>query len=95
MKGNPAVPGGSLTSKPTWSNAFGCPTTSAFLLSATRSGIGRTGSCKEPASLDREGTEPIARYGGMAYLVDCHHVSRRGIEEIVETVFVGTKSARQ
>src|ERR1700687_4633345 len=30
MKGNPAGPGGSLTSKPTWSNTFGCPTTSAF-----------------------------------------------------------------
>ena len=31
MKGNPAVPGGLSTSKPTWSNTSGCSTTSAFL----------------------------------------------------------------
>jgi hypothetical protein len=30
MKGNPAVPGGSLMSKPTWWNTPGCSTTSAF-----------------------------------------------------------------
>jgi hypothetical protein len=30
MKGNPAVPGGLLTSKPTWPNAEGCSPTSAF-----------------------------------------------------------------
>jgi len=30
MESNPAVPGGSLASKPTWSNSFGCSTTSAF-----------------------------------------------------------------
>ena len=30
MKGNPAVPGGSLVSKPTWWNTFGCSATSAF-----------------------------------------------------------------
>src|SRR5690242_7054572 len=30
MKGNPVVPGGSLTSKPTWSHTSGCSTTSAF-----------------------------------------------------------------
>jgi hypothetical protein len=30
MKGIPAVPGGRLTSKPTWSNGSGCSTTSAF-----------------------------------------------------------------
>jgi hypothetical protein len=34
MKNNPAVPGGSLKSKPTWPNAFGCSATSAFLFSA-------------------------------------------------------------
>jgi hypothetical protein len=28
--GNPAVPGGPLTSKPAWSNTLGCSTTSAF-----------------------------------------------------------------
>jgi hypothetical protein len=33
MKSNPAVPGGSLESKPTWLNTYGCSTTSAFLLS--------------------------------------------------------------
>src|SRR5688572_14485778 len=30
MKGNPDVPGGPLTSKPTWSNTSGCSATSAF-----------------------------------------------------------------
>ena len=32
MKGNPAGLGGSLTSKPTWSNTYGCSTTSAFFV---------------------------------------------------------------
>ena len=32
MKNNPALPGGSLKSKPTWSNAFGCSATSAFFV---------------------------------------------------------------
>jgi hypothetical protein len=32
MESNPAVPGGSLTSKPTWSNTFGCSATSAFFV---------------------------------------------------------------
>ena len=36
MKGNPAVPGGPLTSKPTWSNTSGCSTTSAFFRSRWR-----------------------------------------------------------
>ena len=31
MKGNPAGPGGSLASKPTWSNTSGCSATPAFL----------------------------------------------------------------
>ena len=44
MKSNPAVPGGSLTSKPTWSNAFGCSATSAFFLYV---GIGRREHCLE------------------------------------------------
>ena len=38
MKNNPAVPGGSLTSKPTWSNAFGCSATSAFFVFVGRRG---------------------------------------------------------
>ena len=37
MKGNPAVPGGPLTSKPTWSNTSGCSATSAFFVSVVRS----------------------------------------------------------
>ena len=32
MKSNLPVAGGSLTSKPTWSNTFGCMTTSVFFL---------------------------------------------------------------
>jgi hypothetical protein len=32
MKGNPAVPGGSLKSKPTWLSTFGCLPASAFFL---------------------------------------------------------------
>ena len=30
MKGNPAVPGGSLKSKPTWLSTYGCLAASAF-----------------------------------------------------------------
>ena len=33
MKNNLAVPGGSLKSKPMWSNTCGCSATSAFFLS--------------------------------------------------------------
>ena len=36
MKNNPALPEGSLKSKPTWPNTFGCSATSAFLFLATR-----------------------------------------------------------
>ena len=36
MKGNPAVPGGSLKSKPTWSDTPGCSATSVFLFSAEK-----------------------------------------------------------
>jgi hypothetical protein len=32
MKSNSALPGGSLVSKPTWSNTCGCSTTSAFFV---------------------------------------------------------------
>jgi uncharacterized protein YbcI len=44
MKGNPAVPGGSLTSKPTWSNTSECSTTSAFLFPGTRDGTQAQGT---------------------------------------------------
>ena len=30
MKSSPVLPGGSLKSKPTWSNTFGCSVTSVF-----------------------------------------------------------------
>ena len=36
MKSNSALPGGLLKSKPTWSNAFGCSATSAFLFLGIR-----------------------------------------------------------
>ena len=36
MKGNPARPGGSLTSKPTWSNASRCSSTSVFFVCGVR-----------------------------------------------------------
>jgi hypothetical protein len=35
MKNNPALPGGSLKSKPTWPNAFECSATSAFFVFRT------------------------------------------------------------
>ena len=38
MRNNPDLPGGSLKSKPTWSNAFGCSATSAFLFSVVQDG---------------------------------------------------------
>src|SRR6202030_1155025 len=43
MKGNPAVPGGLLTSKPTWSNASGCSATSAFFFPAEQDGRNHQG----------------------------------------------------
>ena len=39
MKGNPAMLGGSLTSKPTWSHTSGCSTTSAFLVQKSQKGV--------------------------------------------------------
>ena len=36
MKGNPALPGGSLTSKPAWSITSGCSTTPAFFVCVGR-----------------------------------------------------------
>ena len=38
MKSDPALPGGSLTSKPTWSNTSGCSATSAFFVLVGRRG---------------------------------------------------------
>ena len=47
MKGNPVLPGGSLKSKPTWWNTFGCSAMSAFfrlaLLQPLASGILKMG----------------------------------------------------
>ena len=52
MNNNPALSGGLLKSRPTWSNAFGCSATSVFLFLVTRdvrnqgeSGSGSNGSC--------------------------------------------------
>jgi hypothetical protein len=39
MQSNPASPGGSLTSKPTWSNACGCSATSAVFVLVGRRGL--------------------------------------------------------
>ncbi len=36
MKNNPDSPGGSLKSKPTWLNAFGCSAMSVFLFSVVQ-----------------------------------------------------------
>jgi hypothetical protein len=41
MKGNPALPEGSLTSRPTWSNTPGCSATSAFFFLAATTPNGR------------------------------------------------------
>ena len=61
MKGSPAVPGGPLTSKPTWSNTSGCSTTSAFLVSAARAGrnqpTARTTGGQWAASCTRSSTD--------------------------------------
>ena len=40
MKGNPAVPGGLLTSKPMWMNTVRCSATSASLFAVIRDGRG-------------------------------------------------------
>ncbi len=51
MKSNPAVPGGSSKSKPTWSNTSGCSTTSAFFRggAVAISTVSRNGSGPEKA----------------------------------------------
>ncbi len=54
MKGNPARPGGSLTSKPTWQGTSGCPATSAFFsLPMVRHGPDR--AFATPSFVTREG----------------------------------------
>ena len=80
MKGNPAVPGGSLMSKPTWSNAFGCSATSVFLflwVAVVRTNDPFTTGCREasvgafPEQENRchardwiGGNEGLDRFGG-------------------------------
>src|SRR5262249_50782793 len=44
MKGNPARPGGLSTSKPTWWDTAGCPTTSAFFRLRWRAAVQATGT---------------------------------------------------
>src|SRR5690554_7802827 len=47
MRSNSAGPGGSLTSKPTWPNTFGCTTMSAFFfLTARGVSVHRAGVCE-------------------------------------------------
>jgi hypothetical protein len=54
MKGNPARPGGPLTSKPTWSNTQGYLTTSAFFL-ALRSLLRNEGLSSVANALNNKG----------------------------------------
>ena len=51
MKGNSAVPGGPLTSKPTWSNTSGCSATSVFFADLSPSLLWR-GKAREGAALE-------------------------------------------
>ena len=55
MKGDPAVPGSPLTSKPTWSNAFRCSTTSVFFhINATTKCSRCPSTNTPPASLPKQ-----------------------------------------
>ena len=56
MKSNP-VAGGSLKSKPTWSNAFGCSATSAFLFSVVRHLCNQQGESDGKARSERGGSD--------------------------------------
>jgi hypothetical protein len=60
MKNNPALPGGLSKSKPTWSNAFGCSATSAFLFLATRD---KGKSLSQERFLLAKGKPPLIRKG--------------------------------
>ncbi len=54
MKGNPALPGGPLTSKPAWSNTSGCSTTPAFFsLAVAWDSRNYQGRCHGQARSDR------------------------------------------
>jgi hypothetical protein len=55
MKGNPAGPGGQLTSKPTWSNTQGCSIMSAFYFGGLEAVLRLT--CPGPMNLGGPGTE--------------------------------------
>ena len=53
MKGKPAVPGGPLTSKPTWSNASGCSDTSVFFVLVATVAMSAGNSRSEPSGFSK------------------------------------------
>jgi hypothetical protein len=57
MKGNPAVPGGLLTSKPTRSNTLKYLTASAFFVSQARGTVATTGQDKSSKERRLKGQE--------------------------------------
>ena len=61
MKGNPAVPGGPSTSKPTWSHTSGCSTTSAFFRGGTVRSQSAGCSGRDQDSKRRNGPRPLDR----------------------------------
>ena len=70
MESNPAVPGGSLTSKPTWSNTFGCSATPAFFVL-----VGRRAAEERffAARFDiRENNDGMILYGDLPGAVTVH-----------------------
>ena len=64
MKCNPDLPGGSLKSKPTWSNPFGCFTTSAFFV---LDDMRRSEAAVHPLHGHFDGTDPKAISKIIAY----------------------------
>ena len=62
MKSNPAVPGGSLTSKPTWSNTSGCSATSAFFVLAGPPSGRNNGHGKQHGASTEAGRQYAAAY---------------------------------
>src|SRR2546428_13282225 len=54
MKGNPATPGGPLTSKPTWLNTSTCSTTSVFFSRA----VARDGGNQPPRTFSMDKSNP-------------------------------------
>ena len=93
-EGQPGRPGGSLTSKPTWSNTSGCSTTSAFFPGTGRSDGNRRKSIGDGQRADRETTTYVksqsplpswffsgrrAVQGGAGFLIHRFRVHWRGV----------------